>query len=113
MTDFSQQKFAGSLPGILILYQDYPPVPGGAINPGFDLLTTITDNRIALQILYFTTPDRIHGLLHYESPSQLFFMGYKCGQCNKVFLVPDSVHDETTLAQSMRHGCTNAPGEVR
>lgn len=106
-TDFTKNKFAGSLPGILILYKD-PSIPGGAIDPNFYPATTIVDNRIPLQQVFYTTPDRIHGLLHYESPSQLFFMGYKCGQCNEVFLVLDSVHDETGLVQAMRHGCTNA-----
>jgi hypothetical protein len=108
MSDFKTNQFAGSLPGVLILHQDYPPILRGAVSPGFDPTTTITDNRIPLQQVFYTTPDHIHGLLHYESPSQLFFMGYKCGQCEEVFLVPDSVHDETELAQAMRHGCTNA-----
>jgi hypothetical protein len=64
-----------------------------------------TDDRFLMQRVFYTTPDRIHGLLHYEGSNQLFFIGYKCGLCNKVYLLPDSVEDEAGVHQSLRHVC--------
>lgn len=103
--EFSKQKFASSLPEVLILERDYPPLPVGAIDPGMDIASAIPDQRILLRLIFYTTPKRIHGLLHYDGTNQLFFMGYECGECGEVFLVPDSVEDEAGLAKALRHGC--------
>jgi hypothetical protein len=104
---FDKQTFVGSLPPVLTLAADPPPLPCGAAFPGTEF--AIIDRRIILKQVRYTTPKRIHGLLHYDGPTQLFFVGYECGQCGEVFLVPDTVTDYAILARSMYHGCTGAP----
>jgi len=103
---FDKQTFVGSLPPVLTLAADPPPLPCGAAFPGTEF--AIIDRRIILKQVWYTTPKRIHGLLHYDGPTQLFFVGYECGQCGEVFLVPDTVTDEASLARAMRHDCTRA-----
>jgi len=105
-SEFDKRKFAGSLSAVLVIHASLPPLPVGAAGPGFDVRSTVAGDRIVLQLVFYTSPTRIHGLLHYEGPNQLFFMGYECGQCHQIFLVPDSVHDETSLHEAMRHACT-------
>ena len=109
--EFEKWKFASSLPEVLILVRDYPSLPVGAIEPGMDIASAIPDQRIPLRLVFYTTPKRIHGLLHYDGTNQLFFMGYECGACGEVFLVPADVKDETGLAAALRHGCMEARGE--
>lgn len=77
----------------------------GAMNPGIDF-TMEADPRIIMHSVYYTTNKRIHGLRHYESTNQLFFLGYECQECGEVFLVPESVKDQGTLGEAMQHGCT-------
>jgi hypothetical protein len=99
---FEKGKFASSLPTTLVLAADIPLL-GGAV--GFDFSQTIPDRRIHMHQVWYTTPKRIHGLLHYDGLHQLFFVGYECGQCGKIFLVPDTVEDVPGLVQALRHGC--------
>ena len=110
-SDFDKWKFAGSLPPILVLHQNWPPLYAGGASPGFDINTVdLTDRRIILKQVWYTTPKRIHGLLHYDGPTQLFFVGYECGQCGEVSLVPDSVNNETELCRALRHKCMRWTG---
>ena len=104
--DFAKWKFAGSLPTTLVLAADIPLL-GGAV--GFDFDRVIPDRRIHMRQVWFTTPRLVHGLLHYDGPHQLFFVGYECGRCGKIFLVPDTVGDEPGLVQALRHGCMESP----
>ena len=104
--DFAKWKFAGSLPATLVLAADIHLL-GGAV--GFDINQAIPDRRILMHQVWYTTPKRIHGLLHYDGPYQLFFVGYECGRCGKIFLVPDTVGDEPGLVQALRHGCMESP----
>ena len=97
-------KFAGSLPAALVLAADIS-LPYGAVAMGFDISQVIPDRRIIMHQFWFSTPKRIHGLLHYDGPRQLFFVGYECSQCGEIFLVPDMVEDEARLALELRHGC--------
>ena len=105
-TEFDTHKFAGSLPRVIVLPRDYTPLPFGAVCPGLDAGSEILDNRIIFQMVWYATHKNIHGLLHYDGPNQLFFVGYECGSCGGVFLVPDSVRDETDLHEALRHKCT-------
>src|SRR5579863_7642789 len=99
---FQKFKFAGSLPTVIVCRRDFSPVlAGGAVE--FDTSQSIDDDRFLMQQVFYTTPDRIHGVLHYAGPNQLFFIGYKCGLCSKVYLLPDSVKDETSVHQALRH----------
>ena len=109
-SDFEKWKFAGSLPPVLILSAGHYPLASGA-EPGFNMSAAQPDDRILMKQVFYTTPKRIHGLLHYESPTQLFFVGYDCGVCNEVFLVPESVNNMCSLADAMEHGCTASPAD--
>lgn len=97
-------KFAGSLPATLVFAVD-TPLPYGAAAMGFGISQVIPDRSIIMSQVWYTTPKLIHGLLHYDGPRQLFFVGYECGQCGEIFLVPDTVEDEARLALELRHGC--------
>ncbi len=108
--DFEKWKFAGSLPSHLVLYVGCYPL-AGAQAPGFDVSAVQVDDRILMSLVFYTTLKRIHGLLHYEGASQMFFMGYECGLCGEIFLVPDSVNDKRNLAEAMGHGCTFSPAD--
>jgi hypothetical protein len=109
-SDFQKHQFAGNLPPVIVLSSDPPQIPCGATVTEFDPNTPIPDRRILMSQVWYITPKRIHGLLHYESPTQLFFVGYECGNCRRVFLVPDSVRqDDTALAVALRHGCMGSP----
>ena len=113
-SDFEKWKFAGSihLPPILILSALFVTTLWRAgTAPGFDISAVRLDDRILMKQVLYTTPKRIHGLLHYESLTQLFFVGYDCGVCNEVFLVPDSVNNMRSLADAMGHGCTASPAD--
>jgi hypothetical protein len=105
---FEKWKFAGSLPQILVMYSA-PSIPMGAFQPDFDTLKVQTDDRFVMRQVLYTTPKRIHGLLHYDASNQLFFIGYECGKCEQVFLVPDSVDSEDKLQRSLQHGCSGGP----
>lgn len=106
--EFRKWKFAGSLPQILVMYSA-PSIPMGAFQPDFDTLKVQTDDRFVMGQVLYTTPKRIHGLLHYDAPNKLFFIGYECGKCEQVFLVPDSVDSEDKLQGSLQHGCSGGP----
>ena len=106
---FDRWKFAGSLPAILVLHRDLSIPYGGAASPGFDIDAVQTDERMLMQQVLYTTHDRVHGLLHYEGPTPLFLIGYKCSKCGQVFLVPATVGDEKELVDSLRHWCMEAP----
>jgi hypothetical protein len=105
-SDFAKHQLAGSLPATLFLAADLSPLPCGT--GLFDTTQVLDFRRVIFLQVWYTTPKRIHGLLHYDSPAQLFFFGYECQSCNEVFLVPDTVTDETSLARALRHGCTRA-----
>ena len=107
-----KQKFIGSLHAVIVLRREYPELPFGAVRSGDEILSTIPDDRITFQQVWYTTPKRIYGLLHYEVPSQIFFMGYECGRCHQIFLVADSVHDEPGLCAALRHACTESQPEL-
>jgi hypothetical protein len=101
--DFDEYKIAASLPDILLIYGT-PRMYAGAL-PLTNLSTVDLDaNRWVMQRFWFTTPTRIHGLLHFQSPAQLFFVGYKCDCCDRIFLVP-AIKDSNELANAMRHAC--------
>jgi hypothetical protein len=74
----------------------------------FDFNRVIPDRRILMRQVWYTTPKLVHGLLHYDGPHQLFFVGYECGRCGEIFLVSDTVEDEAGLAGALRHGCTES-----
>ena len=112
-SDFNLWKFTGSLPGILVMRQAPHPIPASGFNTAFDPYATTDDYRFVMDLVTYTTPNRVHGLLHYEGSAQLFFFGYKCGNCRRVFLVPDIASDEYTLAESLRHGCMEASDAQR
>lgn len=101
---FSEYKFAASIPEILLIY-GHPRIPAG-VKPGIDISTTfdIDSHRWVMERIWFTTPTRISGLLHMAGPVQTFFMGYKCGKCDRIFLVPD-IKDLNGLSDAMRHFC--------
>lgn len=107
-SDFEKWKFVGSLPSVLAIHVERYPL-AGAEAPDFSMSAVIYDDRILMRQVFYTTPKRIHGLLHYNTPTQLLFMGYECSLCGEVFLVPDSVNDVYTLGESMRHGCAASP----
>ncbi len=109
-SEFEKWRSAGSLPAILVLNISHHPVTYGAA-PGFDINAVQPDERILMKQLWFTTPKRIHGLLHYDGPNQLLFLGYECSICGEVFLVPDEVTDMYSLGDAMRHGCTASPAD--
>ena len=69
-------------------------------------LSIVTDDRIIMSSILYTTPKPIHGVLHYDSPTQIFAVGYLCGKCEHIFLVPSTVYDDTSLAKALRHSCT-------
>jgi hypothetical protein len=84
--------------------------PAGA-EPGFDISKVQPDDRMVMKQIFYTTPKRIHGLIHYEGPTQLFFVGYECALCSEIFLVPDSVNSMRSLTDAMEHGCTASPAD--
>ena len=94
-----------SFPTTLVIAAD-PQIPCGAVFPGTDF--TIPDRRIIFQQVRFSTPKRIYGLLHGYVPPNLLFLGYECQNCNKIFLVPDTVTGHNDLVRAMRHRCTRA-----
>ena len=103
-------KTAVGQPGTLVVLSPYSLLPmGAALSPGFDISLVIPDHRILMHQVRYTTPKRIHGLLHGYAPPQLMFVGYECGVCHEVFLVPDSVTNTSELGVAMRHGCTEEP----
>ena len=103
-------KIAVGMPTTLVVYSPYPPFPIGAALPSdFDVSRIVFDHRIPMHQVWYITPKRIHGLLHGCVPPYLMFMGYECGACHEVFLVPDSVANTSDLGVAMRHGCTEEP----
>lgn len=103
--EIDEHKLAASLPEILLIY-GHPRMYAGAdpihgLSPrDFDL----DSHKWVMLQMFFSTPTRIHGLLHLESASQIFFIGYKCERCNRIYLVPD-VKDSNEVANAMRHAC--------
>jgi hypothetical protein len=102
--DFSELTLAMSLPEILFIYAE-PHVLAGAAKADLTVgAFNLDEHRYAMSKMWFYTPNRVHGLLHYQGPVQLFFLGYLCTKCGRVFLVPDikSIDD---LSDKMRHAC--------
>lgn len=102
----------------LRLYRSYPLVPVGAMEPGYDISTVdARSGFIPMHFVLYTTFHKVNGLLSMERTefrpdqvdpvNQLYFFGYHCLDCNEVFLVPDSVKDESDLGKAMRHGCSD------
>jgi hypothetical protein len=111
-SEFDKWKFAKDLPPVLLINVPHYPL-AGASQSGFDINAVFfNDDRILMRQVFYSTPKRIHGLLHYDGTAQLFFMGYECQMCNEIFLVPDEVHDIYTLAEAMKHGCMASPGDT-
>lgn len=108
-SDFQKHQFVAALGEHIILPVDIDPVKyAGSMLPP-DAFDMHIDDRIIMPLVFFKTGKHIHGVMHYESPAQLFFIGYQCGKCDEIFLVPNSVTDHTTLAAAMRHKCTMSP----
>ncbi len=94
---------------------DYP-VPYGAMAPGADFgVDSKWHCAVGMERVLYPTFHHVHGLLryehHYESPDHVepqvakYFFGYRCCECNEVYLVPDWVADESDLFRAMRHDC--------
>ena len=94
---------------------DYP-IPYGAMAPGTDFGVDSKWNcAVGMEFVLYSTFHHVHGLLryehHYESPNHVepqvakYFFGYRCCECNEVYLVPDWVADESDLGRAMKHGC--------
>jgi hypothetical protein len=108
--EFDKRKFAQGLSEHIVLPVEVSPVRyAGSMLP-LDAFEVHTDDRIIMSKVFYTTNKPIHGIMHYEGATQLFFLGYQCGKCDEIFLVPDSVVDEVGLARSMWHKCTVAQG---
>ena len=73
--------------------------------PGDDVFRVQLEDAVLMSQQFFTTGKRIHGILHYDGPTQIFFIGYLCNACSEIFLVPDTVVDDSTLSEAMSHGC--------
>ena len=110
--EFVKGEFVASLPQHVVLWAGPTCVPytGSMLPP--DVFEIQVDDRIIMSQVLYTTVKPIHGVLHYEGPTQLFFLGYQCGKCEQVFLVPGNVADETALLRSMRHGCVRDGGQI-
>jgi hypothetical protein len=102
--EFAEFELAASLPKILLIYGT-SRLPAGAMEVDLNTSTIDLDShRWAMEKMWFFTPNRINGVLHYQGPAQLFFLGYKCSNCNRVFLVPD-IKWSNELSDAMRHAC--------
>lgn len=108
-----------------IIQYDSPKVPGGAMYPGadFSIVDTMDMGRWVMELVCFSTRDKVKGLLiweHYRSPRQLiskemafqppptgelYFFGYKCQRCKSIYLVPDSIKSVDDLPAAMWHEC--------
>src|ERR1700678_4389603 len=98
MSDFERHKFVSKMPPLIRINVNLRPIGGaGAINPDYDVLHVQLEDAVLMMQQFFTTGKRIHGILHYEGLTQLFFMGYECNACHKIFLVPDTVVDDSSL----------------
>lgn len=93
------------LPPIIRIPRQHSPLAGATLPDDFDVFQVRTDYAILMECVWFTTPHRIHGIFHYQSPNQLFFCGYKCQECGEIYLTPDSVKDEAGLLDAMNHKC--------
>lgn len=92
----------------------FPSIPAGAMSPGIDI-SIVQDESVLMEFAMYTTFHPIHGLLTMEKTvlkaddpepvQRLCFFGYRCTQCNEVFLVPDSVNSKESLIESLKHGC--------
>jgi hypothetical protein len=92
---------------------DYP-LPAGAESPGAALGSGWYCATAMDRVLY-STFHHVHGLLrwertvehpnHVEPQVYKYFFGYRCCECNEVYLVPDWVADETDLGRAMKHDC--------
>ena len=112
--EFAEFELAASLPEILLIYAASRPLPIGAVEVGLDTRTFDLDaHRCVMSKMWFYTPNRVHGMLHYHSlqnkindkrPMQLYFLGYLCSKCNQIFLVPD-IKSSEELPDKMRHSC--------
>ena len=102
--EFAEFELAASLPEILFVYGT-PRLPAGAMEVDLNTSTFDLDaHRRAMEKIWFFTPNRVNGVLHYQGPARLFFLGYKCSDCNRVFLVPD-IKSSNELFDAMRHAC--------
>lgn len=109
-----------------IVQYDSPKVPSGAMRPGadFSVVETMDMGRWVMELVCFSTRDKVKGLLiweHYRSPRQFiskemafqtpqptgerYFFGYKCSRCNAIYLVPDTIKSVDDLLTAMWHEC--------
>lgn len=81
-------------------------IPFGAMKPGdkFDP-KVLSDPSLIMQLVWFTTPKKIHGIWHHDTGTQLLFAGYECQECHEIFLVPNKVGDGESLHLALRHEC--------
>ncbi len=94
---------------------------GGPFDSGFDF-SHIQVETIIMAAVWYHSPYRIHNiwclkrkamLLPDKSPDTYaealyYFVGYRCTECNEVFLVPDTVKDLGEVYEAMRHKCMEA-----
>lgn len=94
---------------------------GGPFDRDFDF-SHIQVETIIMASVWYHSPYRIHGvwcltkgpvLLPDKSPDTFteakhYFVGYRCTECNEVFLVPDTVKGLGEVHEAMRHKCMEA-----
>jgi hypothetical protein len=85
--------------------------PCAPVGQSLQLRTIHDDTYFTMELLRFSTPKRISGILHAEIPKigevgfDLLFLGYHCSECDQIFLVPDAVTNESDLHVTMQHRC--------
>jgi hypothetical protein len=101
----SKNRMVRGFLGAVIKLMPHPSIPYGAQTPGTDFSVRM-EEPVYMELVNFVSPDRINGLLMYDSSTtQYFFFGYKCGVCKKIYLVPESADSIDTLIPAMRHEC--------
>ena len=73
-----------------------------------------TQGQVMMDFVLFGAPALIHGLLMTEVPGESrfnepeivrFFFGYKCSQCQEIYLIPHHIRTEDDLYHFLRHTC--------
>lgn len=81
---------------------------GGAIHSGDDISQIRIESPITMVAVWYHSPHRIHGILDLDKNGIHYFVGYKCTECNEVFLVLDTVKEFNDLSAAMQHKCMEA-----
>ncbi len=79
---------------------------GGAFN--FNPLSMEMVYPVVMTCVWYTSPNRIHGYFYLEKNGVGYFVGYKCNECQEVFLVPDTVEENGEFHNAMQHKCMEA-----